>query len=272
MGILDTFNLAKKSKSQLKNLNQLNKLAAAVLAFQAIIILILANGSTGSRSISNSFLTADPQTTDASGQAVLAPAVHHLFDFNLAYLVAAFLLIAAIIRLLVAFSSKSFYERELKKGYSRFRWLEYALSGGLMVVTIAVLVGVLDFSTLFLIFVANGVAALVGLLAEEGAFSTKYFGWVAKVGGPRPGFAPWVVIAIFLWGAHAYGAGLPAYSYWLAGSVFLLAVAWVKLNYFSYVKRGRWADYLKVEQAYIILSLLTTAALAWQVYAGALRV
>ena len=38
----------------------------------------------------------------------------------------------------------------------------------------------------------------------------------------------------------------------------------------QYRRRGRWADPLFAEKAYLVLSLLAKSALAWQVYAGAL--
>ena len=38
----------------------------------------------------------------------------------------------------------------------------------------------------------------------------------------------------------------------------------------QYRRRGRWADPLFAEKAYIVLSLLAKSALAWQVYGGAL--
>ncbi len=271
MGILEYLGISKKSKSQLKNLGQLNQLAAALLAFQAIVILILAKTDVGSRAISTSFLTADPQTTDASGQAVLAPAIHHLFDLNLAYLVAAFLLVAAVIRLSVATRLKSSYERELKKGFSRARWLEFALVNGLGVVALAVVSGVLDVSSLLLILALVGFAGFLNYLRELSPDVGKLNSWLRLWGGVKAALIPWLVIGIYLWGAHAYGNGLPAYIYWLDGSLLALFLVWAWIDFQVGYKRGRWADYLNVEQAYIVLSLITTTALAWQIYAGTLR-
>lgn len=271
MGILDTFNIAKKSKSQLKNLGQLNQLAAALLAFQAIIILILAKADVGTRSIATSFLTSDPQTTNASGGAVLAPAVHHLFDLNLAYLVAAFLLVAAVIRLAVATHYRRDYEKDLKKGCGRARWTEFGVVGGLIMVTLAAVTGVSDLSLVILIFGLVCIGAFLNYQREVHNHDSKTNAWFNMWGGIKTSLAPMLVVAIYLWGAYAYGQGLPAYIYWLDGSLLVLFVAWAWLFDQSVKKRGRWADYLKVEQAYIVLTLVATAALAWQIYAGTLR-
>jgi hypothetical protein len=39
----------------------------------------------------------------------------------------------------------------------------------------------------------------------------------------------------------------------------------------QYRKKGKWADYLYGERMYIVLSLVSKSALAWQVFAGTLR-
>jgi hypothetical protein len=39
----------------------------------------------------------------------------------------------------------------------------------------------------------------------------------------------------------------------------------------QYKKKGKWADYLYGEKAYMVLSLVAKSALAWQVFAGTLR-
>jgi Heliorhodopsin len=271
MGLLDTLGISKKTKSQLKNLNQLNKLAVALLAFQAILILIMANSAIGSRSITTSFLTTDPQTTDVNGQAVLAPAVHNLFDLNLAYLVAAILLISAVIRLLVATSGQKTYEKELKKSFSRSRWFEFALVNGLVMVALAIVSGVSDASALLLILALVGFAGFLNYLREINPDIGKLNSWLRLWGGVKAALIPWLVVGIYVWGARAYGSGLPAYIYWLDGSLLVLFLAWAWLDFQISYKRGRWADYLNVEQGYIILSLITTALLTWQIYAGTLR-
>jgi len=40
----------------------------------------------------------------------------------------------------------------------------------------------------------------------------------------------------------------------------------------QYQAKGKWANYLYGERAYIVLSLVAKSALAWQIFSGALAV
>ncbi|HNU36705.1 MAG TPA: hypothetical protein PKJ15_08895, partial [Methanomassiliicoccales archaeon] len=56
--------------------------------------------------------------------------------------------------------------RNLKKNINYVRWIEYSFSASWMLVIIALLVGIFDFGTLILIFVASMVMNLCGMLME----------------------------------------------------------------------------------------------------------
>lgn len=270
MGLLEKLGLDKKTKTQLNKLSQLNQLAGGVQVLQAAIIMILADKSLGLRPVSAGFLTPDAQTLDSAGHPVLSPAIHHLFDINLAYTVAAFLLVAAAVRLGAASTLRRAYEKDLKNGYSRLRWFEFGLAGGLIMVTLALVNGVTDLSAIILIFGFVVAGAFLNYEREIHTHDSKTNAWWARWGGIKTSLAPWVVIAIYLWGGHAYGQGLPAYIYWLDGSLFVSFLVWAWAVDQSAKARGWWADYLNTEQAYLIISLVTSAALAWQIYGGVL--
>lgn len=69
-----------------------------------------------------------------------------MFTYPLAVAVAAFLLLSALFHFLVAGPMSAPYRRELSATRNRFRWVEYSMSATLMIVVIATITGITDFT------------------------------------------------------------------------------------------------------------------------------
>jgi hypothetical protein len=246
-----------------------NKYLALLYAVQGIIVLVLSVDR--SYPVVTSFLGLDSLQTQSQGRTVLTTGAQHLFDINLTYLVAAFLFVSAIAHGLLATKLRSTYDRDIKKGVNRARWVEYALSAGLMMVLIGLLVGVQDASTLLLLFGVTAVANLLGLVTEmynQGARKVNCFSYIV---GCITGVLPWIVAAIYLISGGIVGAAAPAFVYWIVGSLFLLFCSLAANMYLLYRKKGTWKDYTYGERVFMILSFVAKTALAWQVFAGTLH-
>ena len=63
---------------------------------------------------------------------------------------------------------------------------------------------------------------------------------------------------------------MPGFVYGIFVSLFVLFNAFAVVQYRQYRGRGRWADYLRGELAYLVLSLVAKSLLAWQVFANVL--
>src|SRR6185437_15851105 len=141
-----------------------NKYLAVIFALQGIVILILSANRTSP--VSTSYLGVDTMQSQAQGQQVLATGTQHLFDVNLAFLIAAFFLVAVVAHVLQAVWLRSMYEADVKRGINKIRWIEYAFGAGIMMLLIGMLVGVQDISTLLLLFGATAGMSLLGLVME----------------------------------------------------------------------------------------------------------
>jgi len=269
-----------KKKSQTKkktsgisydSLRRYNLLAAALFLLQGILVLVLSNPIKGVQPITTNFVTKDELSSSVAGQQVLAPASHHLFDLNIAYVVAAFFFISALAHLIVASWKRKVYEADLKKGTNRARWVEYSLSASTMMVGIALLSGILDIASLLMIFALTGVMSLLGLAMELRNQGLKKADWSNYSIGVLAGLIPWLVVVIYVWSAHVYGSGVSGYVYWILGSLFLLFSSFAINMYLQYKKLGHWSTYLYGERAYIILGFVAKTVLAWQIFAGTLR-
>jgi len=251
-------------------LNKWNSWLAIIHAVQGAVILLLS--MTRVFPVQTSYLTVDPIATDLAGHPVLANATRHLFDINLAYLVAAFFFMSAIAHGIVATVYRERYEAGLKKKINRARWIEYAFSASTMMVGIAVLSGVAELSTLVLIFILDAVMNLLGLVMETHNQGKARVSWLSYIVGCIAGIGPWIVFGIYLYSSNVFGNGnIPGFVYGIYASMFVFFASFAVNMYLQYKKVGKWADYLYGERMYMILSLIAKTALGWQIFMGALR-
>src|SRR5438105_14630660 len=99
-----------------KKLQRYNLVAAALHGLQGIIVLVISDPTRGVEPITTNYLTQDRLASAAAGHPVLVAATHHLFDLNLAYIVAAFFFISAVAHLTVATIYRKKYQNDLRRG------------------------------------------------------------------------------------------------------------------------------------------------------------
>ena len=172
----------------------------------------------------------------------------------------------------LALPARGWYERSLARGQNPARWVEYALSSSVMIVVIATLSGIQEIGTLVAIFGINAAMNLFGWSMEAANEGRTRVQWLHYVFGCIAGAVPWIVIFIALWTSATEPGAEPIPGFVIAIFVTLLLLfnSFAVNMWLQYRRRGRWADPLFAEKAYIVLSLLAKSALAWQVYGGAL--
>jgi len=259
-----------RSTITMPSLYMWNVWLAGLHAVQGIVILLLS--TTKVFPVQTSYLTKDTVASELSNDTVLGYATRHLFDINIAYLIAAFFFISAIGHVLVATVCRKRYEADLKRGINKARWIGYAFSTGTMLVSIGLLSGVADLAALKMIFVFGLLMNAVYLIMELMNEGKPQVRWWPYIVGCVAGIMPWAVFGTYLWGATVYGTDdIPAYVCWIYGTMFVLFSGFAVNMYLQYKKVGKWKDYLYGERVFMILSLVAQTALAWQIFAGTLR-
>ncbi len=124
--------------AELRRLRVFNAAAGLLHLLSAVAVLLLNNGFR--IGISDFWLNGPP------GSPVEDGIITQAFTYPLAVAVAAFLLLSAFFHFLVAFPMAEQYRRELSATRNRFRWVEYSMSATLMIVTIATITGISDFT------------------------------------------------------------------------------------------------------------------------------
>ena len=251
-------------KDKLKNLRVYNSIVGLLLLIQGVLMWAISNDS--SVKITTSYLKWNKFTKFPSSN------VTQFSEWHLGPIVASFLLLSGIFLLGSAFVWRKQYEGQIQKGVNYFRWIEYSITSSLMIVAIAILCGVYDFSTLILLFSMNACMILFGWMMELHNQSTKKVNWLSFIFGCFAGLVPWVVLGLYFFNAIASNAeAVPTFVYAIFWSLLITFNIFAINMVMQYKKVGKWKDYLYGEYAYITLSLVAKALLAWQVWAGTLR-
>ncbi|KES09127.1 hypothetical protein BU52_03495 [Streptomyces toyocaensis] len=224
---------------------------------QAVVIVLLAGSF--SITVTSSVPEGPPGTP--------APAPDALFDVPIGWAVAVFLALAALDHLLTATVCRGTYERDLRRGINRFRWLEYALSATLMVLLIGFYAGITGLNAVIAVAGANIGMILFGWLQElmnppGRTVTTMLPFWF----GTLVGVTPWCSIVYNI----AAAGTVPGFVYGIVLVQAALFFSFGLNQWLQYRGAGRWADYAYGEKAYLVLSLVAKSLLAWQIFSGSL--
>jgi len=247
----------------ISKLRRYNIFAGLLHLFQGIIVLCLSKDFL--LSITGSFLKFNYTSQS------LKPTTTELFQVSLPMLIALFFFLSASAHIIIATIYNKKYAKNLAIGINKARWIEYSLSASVMIVAIALLVGVYDFSSLLMMFCLTAIMNLMGLMMEIHNQTTKKTNWLSFIIGCFTGAIPWIVIAFYIWLGADMGSKAPDFVYWIFVSIFIFFNCFALNMYLQYKKIGPWKNYLYGEFIYIILSLVAKSLLAWQVFAGTLR-
>lgn len=249
------------SIGDMRSLRRLNIVAGALHTISLIAVLALANNF--SLPVTATYQTGQPGSTYSSPVT--------LFNSRVAVSIALFLGLSAVFHFIV--SSPTFYPRyeaSLRQNRNIFRWVEYSLSSSIMVVVIAQLNGITEITALVAIFAINTSMIFFGWLQEK--FTTPGDGeWLPFIFGCIAGAVPWLLFVFQLVSPKGPSTATPpGFVYGIVASLFVLFNCFALVQFKQYRAKGRWADYLRGERTYIVLSLVAKSALAWQIFASTL--
>lgn len=243
-------------------LRRFNAIMGGLHLIQGILMIVLSNDTV--YPIYSFFLTFDREAfkllpnPDLIGELLFGPAV------------AAFLLISAVAHFVLATFGYRWYVAQLERKMNPGRFYEYAFSSSLMMILIAMLNGMWDIGSLVLIFGLNASMNLFGIMMEFDNEGREKVRWTGFIYGCIAGIIPWIVLAMYLFGAGGGDAKPPNFVYAILISIFVFFNTFAVNMYLQYRKIGKWSDYLFGERMYIVLSLVAKTVLAWQIFAGTL--
>ena len=247
------------TEDRLAGLRAWNLGLAGLHLVQAVVVVLLAGAF--SITVTSSIPEGPPGTA--------APAPNSLFDVPIGGAVAVFLALAALDHLVTATVLRGTYERDLRRGINRFRWVEYSVSATLMIILISFYSGITSINTIIAVAGANVAMILFGWLQElmnpPGRTTTTMLPfWF----GSLVGVAPWISIAFNVIGSKT----VPGFVYGIVLTQAVLFFSFGLNQWLQYRGIGRWIDYSYGEKTYLVLSLVAKSLLAWQIFGGSLAV
>jgi len=207
----------------------------------------------------------------ASETETLEPVIKDVVSLQIGPLIALFLLISAVCHFYLSTVGYEWYVKNLKRHINYLRWYEYSISSSIMIVIIAMLTGVYDIGALIPIFMINGIMNLWGLMMELYNQEKETKSWLPFFFGCIAGAVPWIVITLYLSGASGDAGGVPTFVYYIFATLFVFFMSFAANMALQYKGVWKWKDYYYGEKMYVVLSLVSKTALAWQVFFGTLR-
>jgi hypothetical protein len=238
---------------RLANLRTWNLGLTLAHALQAVLIVVL----------SGDFVIEVVSTFPEGPPGTRIPQAESLFDVRIGIAIGLFLLLAAIDHFVTATVARDTYERDLRRGINRFRWVEYSFSATLMVLLIGFYSGITNIVTIIAVAGANVAMILCGWMQERinppgRATTTMMPFWFGTIAG----IAPWIAIAVQIIGSKT----VPGFVYGIVIVQFVLFFSFGLNQWLQYRGIRKWTDYIYGEKAYLVLSLAAKSLLAWQIY------
>lgn len=248
-------------EKSLNGIRRFNVIAGILHLVSMVGVLALSNSF--SLPLNATYMSGPPGTTFEAPVTVI--------NTPIGLTVALFLAISAAFHFIVAspmFFSR--YQSSLLKNQNIFRWVEYSISSSIMIILIAQICGMTDIGAAIAIFGVNASMILFGWLQEK--YTVPGDGqWLPFIFGCITGAVPWIVILFYAISPGAQsGQQTPGFVYGIIASLFLFFNSFAWVQYKQYKAIGKWANYLRGERSYIVLSLAAKTALAWQIFAGTL--
>jgi hypothetical protein len=252
--------VVKKAKlTDIQLLSRLNALSAVVHLVGAVLVALLMG--TYVQQVFANYVARDELASGS--ETVFVPAIHHLYDVQLKWIVVAILVAGAIVPL-IQLRRRTRYEQQVKARANALRWADKAIVSGTMLTVVAAVSGVQDFMTLKVVGGLIVVTAMLGWLSERQNHDSKARPDYSAFGiSLVTGALPWLIIlglafATPVWGAIRYSW----FVYALYAAVFVGSAAYA-INGYNYVRRFRnWTNYVVVERNFIIIDIVTRLAFA----------
>lgn len=194
---------------------------------------------------------------------VFAPAQHALYNLDLRWAVVGVLAVSALFSLLRMTRLEPSESEGLKVKVQPWRWVDFAVTGAVMVEVTAVLYGVQELSALKLLGALTVFSLVFAWIAERensGAAKLVKGAYVASI---VSGLVVLCVFASYGWSTMAYGlVRFPWYAYALFGSCVATAALITVNQYKGFKGLKSWSNYLFVERNYLLINLVAKTAFA----------
>jgi hypothetical protein len=222
--------------------------------------------------ISTSYITNDQLLNNGYGNHLISAATSHLFDVNIKTVIIIILIFSFLVYAWLATLNRYNYEKQLRQHKNIFKWINGGVSYGLIFVSVGLLGGIYDITTLIILFIMPIILNYIFLNEEYSSDKRTYKQWPWLLLKFIITIIPIAIISWYLCSAIIYGTqAIGTYFYFIFATVVLLYLANIINQILQLNQKNKWQKYIYGEQIFIVLELVIKTAIIWQVFAGVLH-
>jgi hypothetical protein len=243
---------------------------SAFYFIQLLVIIFVAKSF--SLPVSTSYITRDQLLINAYGKNALSASTAHIFDVNVKSLIVFMLILLVIIYVWLASRYRYNYETDLKRESNPARWIHTGFINGLMMVAVGLLAGVYDLVTLIVLFILPIITNLIFIIKEQLPEQEKLKHNLLMILKLATAILPLAIILCYVLSADIYGThGMGTYFYFLYATVTIYYVGTFVNQLLLSKKTKSWKKYIYGEQIHLLLGVIFTTAVIWQIFVGVLH-
>ena len=181
-----------------------------------------------------------------------------------------FLLVSTVMHVRVSAATAFHYTIGIKNGHNTYRWVDFALSSSLLLWVLAEITAIAHTGAFLVLLCANVALLVLGARLEKTDASGRAL-YTGLLVGALLAALPWLALLFYVMGSGSTGETRPAvFVFSLVLTVFITTAAFTLNQLLPRFRVGPWRDFVFGEGVYIVLNLVTKAALAGQIVAVAL--
>ncbi len=253
------------------DVNVIRKILAVSTAFYIALAVIAGTYmASATYQLTFGYLTKDELSSKTS--TVFGPATRVMHDIELRWVIVTLMLLSAVLPILYLTRLQRAYSERLKGRVLAWRWINFAITGALMVEVTALLSGVQDIATLKLVGGLVALAAAFSWLSERQNADAAKPSW-----GALNASIVSLVLAGTLIGMHAVNTLLygmvrsPWYVYALYGVLFVSFCLFVANQINQHRRFRSWKNYIIVERNHLLISFVSKVAFAAVLITGLIK-
>lgn len=250
---------ATKKSGPFAQIKKLHLLSAAIFVLLSAAAIYLMQAYSYQLTVSH--LTRNELASTTS--TVFAAAVQPVADVDVRVLLVGMLVFSAALSLWRVLKRQAKEQASLATHVIGLRWVDFAVTGSLMVAIVALAAGITDLALVKALCALVVASAVFAWFAERNNVALSKHTWTSYAASVVSGIVPLALIAVSYIATFVYGdIRYPGYVYALFGVLAIGGIV-LALNQRKQIRgSGRWADYNFVEKNYLTISLVVKVAFA----------
>lgn len=212
-------------------------------------------------SINVGFLTKDALRSNST--TVFVPGQHTVYDLDVRWAVVAMLLVSALFAVLRTTKLQSYEDRGLRSRVQPLRWVDGAITGALMVMVSALLLGMQELPGLKLVGSLAAFSLVMAWIAERENAGNEGFIKGTFIASIVSGFLSLSTLVCYAIMTSVYGMVRASWHvYAVMGIVLVAALLVAVVQYRSLRRIKASANYMTVERNYLLINLVSKVSFA----------